>query len=288
MIHRTMHLSMNYLGMICIRTTRVGMTLSRVAAQLSWVVVCSSVLFLGLSHGDEWVPPNNPNPRNILSEAELDTKAKRYQLALEKYLWIYEKSTVVEPAFIGVRLSFALAAWNDLANEYPPAMKKILEKRDEALRMLNEGRDPQRSFMDLAGINRVLKQVPKTVAAFEQLDKNSPQIAKEVYPLAQPALIANQKFELCGRYLDGIKDYEKLLESFRMIKTLQGIGDGAVARFEGEFFKGVSTIVFILTVNDRRDEALEIVNKAKEVSNDESFQKMLDEALAGKAPPSSR
>jgi tetratricopeptide (TPR) repeat protein len=154
--------------------------------------------------------------------------------------------------------------------------------------MLNEGRDPQRSFMDLAGINRVLKQVPKTVAAFEQLDKNSPRIAKEVYALAQPALIANQKVELCGRYLDGTKDFEKLHESFRMIKTLKGIGDDAVARYESEFFKGVSTIVFILAVNDRREEALEIVRKAKEVSNNESFQLMLDEALAGKNPPSAR
>jgi tetratricopeptide (TPR) repeat protein len=270
------------------RTIRFGMILRRVSTQFSLASIASWVLFLGLSHGDEWVPPNNPNPRTILSEANLDAKAKRYQLALEKYLWIYEKSTVVEPAFIGVRLSFALAAWNDLANEYPPAMNKLLEKRDEALQMLNEGRDPQRSFMDLAGINRVLKQVPKTVAAFEQLDKNSPRIAKEVYALAQPALIANQKVELCGRYLDGTKDFEKLHESFRMIKTLKGIGDDAVARYESEFFKGVSTIVFILAVNDRREEALEIVRKAKEVSNNESFQLMLDEALAGKNPPSTR
>jgi len=270
------------------RTIRFGMILRRISTQLSLVSIASLVLFLGLSQGDEWVPPSNPIPRTILSEAELDAKAKRYQLALEKYLWIYEKSTVVEPAFIGVRLSFALAAWNDLANEYPPAMKKLLEKRDEALQMLNEGRDPQRSFMDLAGINRVVKQVPKTAAAFEQLDKNSPRIAKEVYFLAQPALIANQKYELCGRYLDGTKEFEKLLESFRMIKTLKGIGNDAVARFEGEFFKGVSTIVFILAVNDRREEALDIIRKAKEVSNNESFQSMLDEALAGKSPPDTR
>ncbi|MFN7627424.1 MAG: hypothetical protein ACK5PZ_11380 [Pirellula sp.] len=280
------------------RTIRFGMTLGRASTQLSLVTMTSLLLFLGLSHGglshgkvsqgDEWVPPNNPSPRTILSEAELDAKANRYQLALEKYLWIYEKSTVVEPAFIGVRLTFALAAWNDLANKYPPAMKKLLEKRDEALNMLNEGRDPQRSFMDLAGINRVLKQVPKTVAAFEHLDKNAPNIAKEVYTLAQPALIANQKYELCGRYLDGTKDFEKLRESFRMIKTLKGIGDDAAARYESEFFKGVSTIVFVLAVNNRSEEATEIVRKAKEVSDNKSFQQMLDEAIAGKIPPNNR
>lgn len=270
------------------RTIRFGMTLGCVSTQLTLATIASLVLCIGFSHADEWAPPNNPNPRTILNEAELDAKANRYQLALEKHLWIYEKSTVVEPAFIGVRLSFALASWNDLADQYPPAMKKLLEKRDEALQMLNEGRDPQRSFMDLAGINRVLKQVPKTVAAFEQLDKTSPRIAKEIYALAQPALIANQKYELCGRYLDGGKDFEKLLESFRMIKTLKGIGGDAVARYESEFFKGVSTIVFILAVNDRREEALEIVRKAKEVSNNESFQRMLDEAVAGKIPPSNR
>lgn len=264
------------------------MILGRVSTQLSLVSIASLVLLLGFSRGDDWVPPSTPNPRTILSEAQLDAKAKRYQLALEKHLWIYEKSTGVEPAFIGVRLSFALAAWNELGNEYPPAMKKLLEKRDEALQLLNEGRDPQRSFMDLAGINRVLKQVPKTVAAFEQLDKNSPRIAKDIYALAQPALIANKKYELCGRYLDGIKDFEKLLDSFRMIKTLKGIGDDAVARFENDFFKGVSTIVFVLAVNDRGEEALEIVRKAKEVSANESFHLMLDDSLAGKLPPTAR
>jgi len=49
-----------------------------------------------------WTPPENPNPQQILSEAQSDAKAGRYEDALAKHVWFHEnalKSTRVSMVF---------------------------------------------------------------------------------------------------------------------------------------------------------------------------------------------
>lgn len=35
---------------------------------------------------EEWTPPENPDPQTILSEAQTDARAKRYEVALAKQI----------------------------------------------------------------------------------------------------------------------------------------------------------------------------------------------------------
>ena len=62
-----------------------------------------------LVRGDEWTPPENPNPFAIMQEAVADTDAGQYEVALAKQVWYHENATKLQPAQSGIRLSFALS-----------------------------------------------------------------------------------------------------------------------------------------------------------------------------------
>ena len=91
--------------------------------------VCSlvSVLLLGSAtvSAQQWVPPDNPDPNEIWDEAEADVQEGRLDLAAEKYLWFHENALMYQPSLSGVRLSYALGDWRDLADKYRPAMQDM-------------------------------------------------------------------------------------------------------------------------------------------------------------------
>jgi hypothetical protein len=121
-----------------------------------------------------WTPPANPDPQQILTEAQADARAGRYEVALAKHVWFHRNSLKIDPAFYGVRLSFALMYWKELAKVYPPAKAKLIELRDEAEKQVGSGRDGLEAFVDFEAINTELGENEKTVALFKSLDKNKP------------------------------------------------------------------------------------------------------------------
>ena len=72
---------------------------------------------------DTWEPPSSPDPRDILGEARDDREHGRYELALEKHVWFHENALTFRPSLAGVRLSYALDDWLQLAARYPPALE---------------------------------------------------------------------------------------------------------------------------------------------------------------------
>src|SRR4051812_26335409 len=85
---------------------------------------------LSLTAYSEWFPPENPEPKTILKEAKADTKEMRYEDALAKHIWFYQSAIAFDKALYGVRLSFALNDWWNLALQYPPAMEAMRSTRD--------------------------------------------------------------------------------------------------------------------------------------------------------------
>src|SRR4051812_34817029 len=91
-----------------------------------------ALLLLTLQLEAEWSPPVKPDPSSILQEAEADTRAGRFEDALQKHIWYHENALKFQRAQYGVRLSFALSAWWELASKYPPAMEALRRARDTA------------------------------------------------------------------------------------------------------------------------------------------------------------
>lgn len=244
-------------------------------------------LACGSVQGDEWSPPENPNPQAILQEARADTRAKRYEIALAKHVWFHENALSIEPALYGVRLSFALSYWHELAKVYPPALTKLKEIRDQAKKNVVEGKDVRKSFHDMKSINDRLGEQAATKKVFEILDEKSPKIARDTFDLAKPSLVQAKAYSLLGKYVVPKDDFAKMRDTYRQGKKLAADAPFGARHLEfanKKFANDTTTLVAILAVNDRQKEAEEIAASARAEWDDRSFHAGLEKALKGLVP----
>src|SRR5262249_21302046 len=152
-----------------------------------------------------WTAPENPNPDKIFDEAISDTKAGRYKDSLAKHVWFHENALKIEPAFYGVRLSFALTDWVELGKAYPPALAKPKTSRDQAPDRIRkavgnhstapmDSEDLRDAFHDVVSINEHLKESDKTKELFLWLDSHKPRLANYLFELAEPALVEAKEY----------------------------------------------------------------------------------------------
>ena len=123
-----------------------------------------------VGRADDWTPPENPDPNLILREAKKDASRGDYELALAKQLWYHENAVKLNPSQSGIRRSFALSYWLELGENYPPALEKMRQIRDETKHKI---RDPNRvrvRFHDFKALNKTFKALYKHC-----VKKNEPQ-----------------------------------------------------------------------------------------------------------------
>jgi len=233
-------------------------------------------------------PLDAPDPHSLLRRAHEDFLAKRYDDALAKYLWFHRHAVTVQPAMCGVRLSFALSAWHRLAQLHPPAMVALEETREEAIARVRRGEDLEESFGDAAAINRERGKSRVTVELFEELHRRDPEEAKRIYREAEPALLKAEAFELCGRYIDPSRDFERAIRTFGYIKNRTGshnMSSSLAETLERHFIHSTATLVAILARNGRLAEAKWVADQAGAEWDDPTLRARLEEALAGVVPP---
>jgi tetratricopeptide (TPR) repeat protein len=246
-----------------------------------------------------WTPPANPNPQAILNEAQADIRARHYEDALAKLSCFHENALKYDQGQTGVRLSFALSAFDQLARVYPPAQEKMKAYRDAAEKDLLSGNasgkasDPLGAFrkaspfMDFAALNRHLKETTKTVELFKRLDREKPDLADSSFAAAQSELIAAREYKLCGKYMKGESSYDRLVSMYHMNKDMArnpAMGASLGEYAEKSFSNGVATLVGVLVQNNRKDEAQKIADKALKEKTDATFKALINKSLAGEVP----
>ena len=234
-----------------------------------------------------WTPPAQPDPQAILAEAREDRIARRFDDALAKHLWFHGEALQVDPAFGGVRLSFALSHWANLASKYEPAMVALRRARDAAEADVREGLSPRQAFAEFAAINRELDEDQRTRELFLWIDGNDVLLARFTYPIAQTALVEAKDFALCGKYIEPAAELARLAQVQRSIdatmkrRFVQMEEKEAFDRF---FINGASTLVAILAVNGRRTEAAEMTNATRRILDTPEMRTALEQALEGRVP----
>jgi hypothetical protein len=265
---------------------------------------CCLITLCALSAQGGWEPGNKPDPDRILSEAQEDAAAGRYEDALAKHVWFHENALKYAPAMLGVRLSFALSYWTALGAKYPPALQRLRAIRDTAGEELRNGGDivgpssdcggpeVRRAFGDFSAINRELGEDVKTSMLFVWLDANRPLVAAVVYEVAEPALIGEKKYKLCGKYLDPDRSFQWMVrlrgETMNMAADPGGPLEYAkeLKEFEEKSFSHkVATLVAVLAMNGRKADAKRIAVEALKVQDDTEFRRLLSKAQNGDVPP---
>jgi hypothetical protein len=246
-----------------------------------WVSIAS------IAYAD-WTAPPNPDPDQILQEAKSDAAAGRYSEALVKHVWFHQNALKYKPGLYGVRLSFALSAWAELGAAYPPALQKLKSIRDETAKSIPEGKGSREAFHDVESINKTLGEDSKTKDLFIWLHSNSPNVAKKVFDLAQPALIKAKEYRLCGTYIDADASFEKLLSLYRENKRMAQdpkFGKRLEEFGKKSFSNGTTTLVALLVQNERKADADRIAAEAVKEWDDAEFSKQLEKAKNGNVPP---
>ena len=229
-----------------------------------------------------WTPPPNPDPSAILESARQDTAARRYDDALAKHLWYHQNALKIQPAQYGVRLSFALSYWVELARLYPPAMEALeAERRDAGVR-LRSASGARTDFADYAAIGQYLDDEAPTVELFVWLDQHNPTLAAQSYPMAEAPLIKAKRYQLCGKYLDVPRSKEQMLSIYRSM--LKGGDAGLRAFAQKTFAQRAATLVALLVINGRQAEADDVAATMLKEWPDQGFSRQLERARKGGMP----
>jgi hypothetical protein len=226
---------------------------------------------------DGWVPPEDPDPSAILNEARRDVRKKDFETALLKHVWFHEHALKIEPAQYGVRLSFALAQWAELANKHPPAMKKLKEIRDATAKRATELKELRSSFHDVSAINSYLNEDDATVKLFKTINEADFEAAGTIAEIALPSLIHAKEYSLAGQHVSP-DDFTVFCQGF------DALGEEHRSFAEKSFANKTATLVALLSLTERGMDAARISELAREKLNDKNFHSSLDEALKGKVP----
>jgi hypothetical protein len=141
------------------------------------------------------------DPKERLQSGVDAMREGRYAEALADFVWFHDNALKHDRSLRGVRLSFALGDWIDLAYEYPPAMQKLESIRDKKTAMISRGKGDYALFNDVASINEYLKEEHRTRELFQHLDRSNPDFAQRCASLAFDALVRGGMYELAHRYM---------------------------------------------------------------------------------------
>jgi len=254
---------------------------------------CLCVLFLpSLVCADGWLPPDNPKPSTILQEAKIDHRDGNYEAALAKHLWYHDNALAIEPAQLGVRLSFALSAWLKLGEDYPTAMKALVKTREDTeakIRAEDQVRVKFRDFHDYTALNRTLGEEKRTVDLFVWISEKSKKDATRMLGIARPALIKAQRFDVFEKIIDPEKDVVRLCKKYETdMKRVVWLGERHRDYAEKSFLFEAATLVAILAKNKRLDEAREASTAFRAATKDSKLDKKMESellsAMSGKVP----
>ncbi|MBK6896775.1 MAG: hypothetical protein IPH06_09305 [Alphaproteobacteria bacterium] len=154
------------------------------------------------------------NPSEAIKTARNYFKEKNYPAALERYKWFFENSIIIDRAYIGVRLSYCLDEWADLAKVYPLAMDTLVEQKNIALNNFNKTNSAD-SFNDYASICEYLQCSEEAVMVFKNIHNINSALSKKIFRSVSDALLRNKEWNICREYIgNGLQKYENLIKLF--------------------------------------------------------------------------
>jgi hypothetical protein len=230
------------------------------------------------------------DPRVVLREAVTLMRQGQYAESLHKHLWFHDHALEHTPALAGVRLSFALAYWLELAACYPEALRALTAVRDKKARALTDGEGSCALFHDVAAINGYLHEEPATVALFKRLHQADPGLARRCYPVAEKFLVAHQEYAVCVAHLpDPLARFAEARALREVQLELAGenpaLGQSPLGDYaEVHFAEAVRRLIAILVGAGRRQDAERVRELALAASASDTVRAALDGALPQQDP----
>ena len=156
------------------------------------------------SAAEIWSPSTTPGEQpsldKILESAKSLTDAASYEEALQRYIWYFNHSRN-DTSQGGVRLSFALSDWVELARRYPKARQALVEIRDDDTRRFSETGGYSELFQEISSLNYYLNDEDATVTLFKRIPKNDPTLARQCFYFVEDLLVKQGDYQTCREYI---------------------------------------------------------------------------------------
>ncbi|SHN44249.1 hypothetical protein SAMN05192549_12114 [Duganella sacchari] len=189
----------------------------------------------------------------------------KFEEALQEYIWLFE-ATAKDADTASLRLSYVLAAWAKLAEEYLPAHHALVDLRNHmAEQLLSEPADTA-LFNDIRVVNDKLGDLQNTYHLFQRLpDALKQQTAR----IALPSLMACGDYQLARRYLQQPEEHlaqaaMKLNQQKNQINVLTSEG---MAELLADVFNYTTEVALVLDLlNGCGDTAAAAIARQQAVS----------------------
>ncbi len=209
------------------------------------------------------VPGEKPDLQEILTEAKNLAANGRHEEALQRHLWYHYHALELEPSQSGVRLSFALSDWMELARHYPKARQALVEIRDRGANKFDAGEGSFAAFHEVASINSYLGEQDATLSLFRSVQARSPKLAAYCYYAAEDLLVERGEYALCASF---IPDFQHRFDDMCRSRESTLRSPGAVPetrkQVDGVFITGSCKLIEILVGVGRKAEAEKIRDQA--------------------------
>ena len=230
------------------------------------------------------------DPSEVLRQARQLVKSEQYAEALEKYIWFHDHALDADRSLVGVRLSYAISEWVDLAEVYPPARSALESVRDAKAELLAQGTYDVSLFHDVASINRALGQVDRTSDLFKSIANADPGIAAKCFHVALESLVRMKEFDLARSFMS---DPRKEIDHFAMpLKFVPQQAQSVSPEMMQETFvtiyvKKVNLLLQIFTGMGDEEASTQLRHYAVECVTDAPLRDKITERLYS-SPPSTR
>lgn len=238
-----------------------------------------------LANIPDWTPPDVNN----INVPYSDVRHKYYELALAKHLWFFQNALSVNKNNIGVRRSFWLSAWYRLGNEYPAAKTLLRYAANNAKIQVMKEADVDTTtqfFEDFIYLNKNLQRPDKVIVLAKWFEINRTVIFENSFVHLKGILLHEKEYQLYNKYIKPQQEFEYL--RYRYLEGLEETQERYQTYLlnykQKTFSKNVIKLVAVLVMYDRKDEANDIVIKAKAVLDNQVFHQKLAEALQGIIP----
>lgn len=170
----------------------------------------------------------------------------------------------------------------------PPALDAFKRTRDETEIAFRRNPASFDLFHDLASMNDRLGDGRLTADLFTEIAEIDHASAQDLYHVAEPCLIAAGQFHACCPFLNPKKRIELATDRYHMTKRFEesrpqrDIPLPSIARTH--FIRNIATLVGLLVLNDRAEEARTVYNDALGIMDDDEFRTTMDAAMTGHFP----
>ncbi|UGS90726.1 hypothetical protein KOL96_22760 [Ralstonia wenshanensis] len=230
-----------------------------------------------------------------LQAARIAAQEGRFPEALGEYVWFHEHALDEQPSLHGVRLSFALGYWLELAEHYPPARAALQSIRDEKTVRLERGEEDWLLFNDVTAINRELGNDEATYDLFVLINKATPAFAARCAKVAMPAILKASDFEL-ARSL--VSDPEKSVEHLasRFVEGIERTNRSSTPERQADitdmkiriYAEEVGMVVQIVRATDGIERADALVEQAVSLVGNPALQDAVRAALTSHSSSANR